>query len=140
MAINKPEDAHRLFANAFNSEDIESIIALYESEATLVPQPGQVVKGISVIREALQGFLALKGRISVETQYIIQAKDTALMRGKWHLVGTGPDGKSIEMNVTAQKSSGASPMEVGFSSLIIRLAPIKRIKGLSGGRDNGKKC
>jgi len=73
MAINKPEDAHRLFADAFNSGDLESIIALYEPEAALVPQPMQVVKDISAIREALRGFLALKGRISVETQYIIRA-------------------------------------------------------------------
>jgi hypothetical protein len=36
MAINKPEDAHRLFANAFNSGNLESIIALYESEWRLV--------------------------------------------------------------------------------------------------------
>jgi uncharacterized protein (TIGR02246 family) len=98
MAINKPEDAHRLFADAFNSGDLESIIALYEPEAALVPQPMQVVKGISAIREALRGFLALKGRISVKTQYIIRAEDMALMRGKWHLIGTGSDGKSIEMN------------------------------------------
>ena len=97
MAINKLEDAHRLFAEAFNSGDVESITALYEPEATLVPQPGQVVKGVHAIREALQSFLALKWRINAETQYVIRAGDTALLRAKWSLIGTGPDGKSIEM-------------------------------------------
>lgn len=97
MAIKKLDDAHRLFAEAFNSGDVDSIMALYEPEATLVPQPGQVVKGIHAIREALQSFLALKGRINVETKYVIRAGDIALLRAKWSLVSTGPDGKSIEM-------------------------------------------
>ncbi len=97
MPINKPEDAHSLFAEAFNSGDVDSIMALYEHEAMLVPKPGQVVKGTHSIREALQNFLALKGRINAETQYVIRAGDIALLRAKWNLVGTGPDGKSIEM-------------------------------------------
>jgi uncharacterized protein (TIGR02246 family) len=97
MAINKLEDVHRLFADAFNSGDADSIMALYEPEATLVPQPGQVVKGFHAIREAMQGYLALKGRINAETQYVIRAGDIALLRANWSLVGTGPDGKSIEM-------------------------------------------
>jgi len=97
MGINKLEDAHRLFAEAFNSGDADSIMALYEPEAALVSQPGQVAKGIHAIREAMLGFLALKGRIDAETQYVIRAGDIALLRAKWSLVGTGPDGKPIEM-------------------------------------------
>lgn len=97
MGINKLEDAHRLFAEAFNSGDADSILAPYEPEATLVPQPGQVVKGVYAIREAMQGFLALKGRIDAETQYVNRAGDIALLRAKRSLVGTGPDGKPIEM-------------------------------------------
>lgn len=97
MVIKKLEDAHLLFAEAFNSGDVDSIAALYEPEATLVPQPGQVVKGVHAIRQALQGFLALKGRINVETQYVIRAGDIALLRAKWSLVGTGPDGKLMDM-------------------------------------------
>lgn len=97
MVIKKLEDAHLLFAEAFNSGDVDSIAALYEPEATLVPQPGQVVKGVHAIRQALQGFLALKGRINVETQYVIRAEDIALLRAKWSLVGTGPDGKLMDM-------------------------------------------
>ncbi len=82
MVINELEDAHLLFAEAFNSGDMDSIMALYEPEATLVPQSGQAVKGISATGEALQGFLALKVRIIVETQYIVRTEDVALMCGK----------------------------------------------------------
>jgi ketosteroid isomerase-like protein len=45
MAISKPEDAHRMFAEAFNAGDLESLMAVYAPDALLVPQPGQVVTG-----------------------------------------------------------------------------------------------
>jgi uncharacterized protein (TIGR02246 family) len=59
MTASKPEDVPRLFAEAFNAGDIESLLALYAQDAHLVPQPGQVVMGHPAIREAFQGFFAL---------------------------------------------------------------------------------
>jgi uncharacterized protein (TIGR02246 family) len=97
MAGNTPEDVHRLFATAFNAGDLAALMALYESDARLAPQPGQVVVGHEAIRNALQGFLALQGQIHLETRYAIEAGDLALLRAKWHLTGTGPDGTPIEM-------------------------------------------
>ena len=41
MAGSKPENAHRLFAEAFNAGDLESLVALYAPDARLVPQPGR---------------------------------------------------------------------------------------------------
>jgi hypothetical protein len=41
-------------------------MALFEPEATLIPQPGQVVTGTEAIREALSGFLALKPKFDLE--------------------------------------------------------------------------
>ena len=97
MVGSNPEDAHRLFANAFNAGDLESLVALYEPEARLVPQPGQIVMGHAAIREALQGFLALQGYLTVETTYVVQAGDIALLRAQWHLTGTSPDGQPLAM-------------------------------------------
>jgi ketosteroid isomerase-like protein len=63
----------------------------------VVPQPGQVTKGSAALREALQGFLALQPKITVETKGIVQAGDIALLRAKWCLHGIGPDGKPTQM-------------------------------------------
>ncbi len=98
MAIAKPEDAHRLWAEAFNGGDLESLMAMYAPDARFVPQPGQVVAGQAALREALQGFLALKGQIRMETAYLIQAGDIALMRAQWHLTAKGADGKPLAMS------------------------------------------
>lgn len=93
----QPQDTNREFARAFNAGDIDSLVKLYTRNATLVPQPGQEVKGQAAIRDALQAFLQLKGRIELETTYVVQSGDMALMRSHWRLAGTGADGKPVTM-------------------------------------------
>jgi uncharacterized protein (TIGR02246 family) len=98
MAQTRPEDMHQMFARHFNAGDLEAVMALYTPDAALVPQPGQVVTGQAAIREALQAFLALRGKIELQTTYIVEAGDTALMRGQWRLNGTGPDGQPVALS------------------------------------------
>jgi ketosteroid isomerase-like protein len=49
------------------------------------------------VRTALQQYLALKGTLRMETTYGVESGDTALLRGKWLLRGTGPDGQTVEL-------------------------------------------
>jgi uncharacterized protein (TIGR02246 family) len=97
MPIAKPEDAHRLFAEAFNAGKLDALVALYEREAHLISQQDQVQEGRDAIRSTLKEFLALRGKIDMETHYAFEAGDTALLRCHWSVVGTGPDGKVLEM-------------------------------------------
>lgn len=98
MKVYKPEDMNSAFAEAFNSGNIDDLLALYETNAVLVPMPGQVIEGIEAIRVALQGLLALNGQMRSENQYALVHDDIALLRAKVHLTGTGPDGNHIEIN------------------------------------------
>ena len=97
MPVTRPEDMGQAFTEAFNSGNVDAVLALYESNAVLAAQPGQLASGIDAIREALKGFLALKGKLALESRYCIRAGDTALTSSKWSLRGTGPDGKPVEM-------------------------------------------
>jgi ketosteroid isomerase-like protein len=98
MKVIKPEDMPQNFAEAFNAKDIDSLLSLYESEATMVvSSSGLEVKGISPIREALEGFLILKGKIHFEPNYCIKAGELALLRAKWRLTGTAPGDQSLSM-------------------------------------------
>jgi uncharacterized protein (TIGR02246 family) len=101
MSVQTPGEIHQRFATALNAGDLESLVALYETDAKLIPQPGQVVTGKDAIRAALQGFLAMRPKIRIETQNALQAGDVALLRSKWNLTGKGPDGKSVEMSGNA---------------------------------------
>jgi uncharacterized protein (TIGR02246 family) len=98
MKVYNPQDMNAAFAEAFNSGNIENLVALYEPGAVLVPRPGQVVEGVEAIRAALQELLALKGRMRSENQYALVHGDIALLRAKVHLDGTGPDGNRFEIN------------------------------------------
>ena len=98
MARSTPEEMHQLFARHFNAGDLEALVALYTPDAALVPQPGQVVQGHATLREALQAFLGLNGKIELQTTYVVEAGDTALMRGQWRLNGTGPDGQPVALS------------------------------------------
>ncbi|HYO99061.1 MAG TPA: SgcJ/EcaC family oxidoreductase [Pyrinomonadaceae bacterium] len=98
MKVYKPEDMNAAFAEAFNSGNIENLMALYEPDAVLVPKPGLVVEGTEALRAALQELLDLRGYMQSENQYALVHGDIALLRAKVHLAGTAPDGARLEIN------------------------------------------
>ena len=115
MTAQTPKEIHRLWAEAYNAADLDSMLALYEEEAVLVPEPDKApAVGRDAIRAALQDFLAQKGdlRIAIETTSVITAGPLASLRSRWRLVGTGRDGKAIaivhnSMEVARRQSDGS---------------------------------
>ena len=97
MPAKHPDDMPATFEQAFNTGDIDQVLALYESDAVLVPEPGQVVHGLAAIREALQGFLALKLPIRLERKRVLVMGDIALVSSSWTLKGVGPDGSAVDL-------------------------------------------
>jgi uncharacterized protein (TIGR02246 family) len=97
MPIHDPSESHRVWSDAFNRGDLEGMLALYEPDAIMVPEPGEQVTGTEALRAALEGFLAVKGTVSIETHSVVVVNDIALTRGNWTLQGTGADGKPLEM-------------------------------------------
>src|SRR5215468_10154471 len=98
MPAQKPEEVHRLFADAFHQGDLDAILSLYEPDAVLVPQPGQTVQGHSAIRQALAGFLAMKPRFAFQSIRAIGSSEIALLSSDWMLAGTGPGGVPVNMS------------------------------------------
>jgi len=94
----KPEDLHRQFEEAFNSGDLEALLALYVPDARLMAGPGQVVTGHAAIREALKPALAIKGHLKVTTVYAVQADDLAMMQAQSDLNGIAPDGQPVVLS------------------------------------------
>ena len=97
MPARKPEELPRLFAEAFGAHDLEAALALYEPGATLIAQPGEVVKGTEAIREALGATLALAPRFDLEFNNAFEAGDVALLFSDWTLSATDPDGNAVEL-------------------------------------------
>jgi uncharacterized protein (TIGR02246 family) len=101
MPATEPEQIHRLFEQAFNADDLEGLVALYEQDATLVPQPGVVVEGLDGIRESLRWLLDRKARITVESKLVLRVDDLAYLSNRWSLMGgTMPDGTAADLGAT----------------------------------------
>ena len=98
MPIRHPEDAHRLFAEAVNSGDVESVVALYDRDARLVDQPGQPTVGPDALRAAFRNLLALKGTMAAVTTSVSTVEDLALLRAHWTYTNIGPAGESTQLS------------------------------------------
>ena len=109
MPARNPEELDNLFAAALNSGNLEALVALYEPQASISPQPGQVVTGAKAVREALSGFVATKPTMTIKPKTLALAGDIALTTSKWELTGTGPDGKPIKMSGQSAEVSRRQP-------------------------------
>jgi len=98
MTARTPEDVDRLFVEALNTGKLDALVALYEPNATLMPQPGKLVSGTAAIREALAQLLAGKPKMSLTPKLIAQSGDIAVLTAKWDVVMTGADGKPTQMS------------------------------------------
>jgi len=100
MPATTPEQIHRSFEDLFNAGDLDGLMELYEADAALIAQPGSVAYGSEQARAALQGFLALKGRITLDTKLVVTVGDLAYLSNSWSLSGTGPDGNPVTLGAT----------------------------------------
>ena len=101
MPATEPEQMHPLFEQAFNAGDIEALMALYEPDAALVPQPGAIAEGAAAIRESLRWFLDRGGSIALDTKLVLRVGDLAYLANRWALTGgTMPDGSPAELGAT----------------------------------------
>jgi uncharacterized protein (TIGR02246 family) len=109
MPAHKPEELDELFAQALNSGDLDTLVALYEPQACLEHQPGQVAIGTQAIREALTGLLAMNPKITLEVKNLNQTSDIALTSANWHLTGLGPNDTTVNMRGQSVEVSRCQP-------------------------------
>lgn len=92
-----PEQCDELLIAALNAGDVDAALALYEPEATFVPERGKSETGKDAIRTIMEGFVALNPSLSLEVLDVTQSGDVALLRSRWNLTGTDPEGNPVEI-------------------------------------------
>jgi len=97
IPVHEPDEMNAAFAAAYNSGDIEQLLALYEPDAILAPQPGLRAVGLEAIREALLGLLGLGGTMRSENLYCLRSGDIALLQGSWTLSTADREGEPVEL-------------------------------------------
>jgi ketosteroid isomerase-like protein len=96
------------FSQSLNSGDLDALVALYAFDGFLLARSGPA-RGISEIRKALAGYIAMKPTIQLTTRRVIQVEDTALLVGDWRFQGTAPDGGTVSTSGTSIEVARRQP-------------------------------
>lgn len=106
-----PENLLITFAGELNKGNLCYLLSLYEKDACFVSQSGEIVKGQENIRQILQKFVDMKGKLETSVKNVINARDIALVFSEWSFSGIGADGKAVSLrgkatDVLRQQSDG----------------------------------
>lgn len=97
MSPATPEQVLEAIVDGINTGNLDALMPLYESEAAFATQPGSLAHGAPGVREALAGFVSMKGELDLEVTRVLEVGDLALVTGIWSFNGTGPDGAPVQL-------------------------------------------
>ena len=97
MSTATPEQVLESIVDGINAGNLDGLMPLYESEAAFATQPGSLAHGGPGVRQALSGFISMKGKLDLEVTRVLEVGDLALVTGSWSFDGTGPDGEPVRL-------------------------------------------
>jgi ketosteroid isomerase-like protein len=100
MSTATPQQVLDAIVDGINSGDLDSLMPLYERGAAFATQPGSLAHGAPGVREALAGFISMKGELALEVTRVLEVDDLALVTGVWSFDGTGPDGEPVRLTAS----------------------------------------
>jgi len=97
MSRGSPEQVLKSIVDGINTGNLDTLMTLYEPEAAFATQPGSLNHGLPGVREALVGFIAMKGKLDLKVTRVLEASDLALVTTVWSFTGTGPEGEPVKL-------------------------------------------
>jgi ketosteroid isomerase-like protein len=101
-----PGDLHRAVQVAFNDNDVDALVALYEPDAWLFGPSGPV-QGTDGIRAAWAEMTGPGRSVDMVTQYVIEQGDIALLSNRWTIVIDGADISATTAEVARRQPDGS---------------------------------
>jgi uncharacterized protein (TIGR02246 family) len=92
-----PEQVLEAVVEGINTANYDLLLSLYEPGAAFATQPGRLAHGLGDICNALDGFVALRGKLDLKVRRVLEVGDLALVVGEWSFTGTGPDGEPVTL-------------------------------------------
>jgi ketosteroid isomerase-like protein len=83
MSAKSPADICRLFQRYMAEGDLESVLSIYDPEAVILNQAGEVTTSRQGLREELAPLAARKARFGFTIKQVVEAGDVALMHTAW---------------------------------------------------------
>jgi uncharacterized protein (TIGR02246 family) len=99
MQAQSPEVCEELFALYLNAGDVDSLLALYEPQASHIRADGTVPHGNEAIRLVLDEFVAMEPKLDVTLKKVVRpGDDMAVLYDDWTLTAKGADGNPFNMS------------------------------------------
>ena len=90
----RAQDVHAALAAAYNTGDLNTVLAMYDVTGIMVAEPGKPVTGKDKWQEAVKGILSIKGTMDIKTVYCLETGDTAVGRSEWSI----KDGDEVKVS------------------------------------------
>ena len=100
------KDIHPAVERTVNEGDVEGFVALYAPDACMVLPDGSTVAGHAAIREVATQLVALQGRMSVSTRYVIEVGDLALLSNEWTVTAGDQSMSAVTAEVARRQPDG----------------------------------
>ena len=84
--VNLPQDMNQTFARAFNTQDINNLMALYEEKALLRIDTEKTFVGKAAISAELAKLLSMPGKMLSHNNFCIEYGNIALLRADHAIV------------------------------------------------------
>ena len=97
VSTETPEQVLEAVVEGINTGNHDLLLSLYEPGAAFATGPGNLAHGLGDICDALDGFIALNGKLDLKVTRVLEVGDLALVVGQWSFSGTGPDGKPVTL-------------------------------------------
>jgi uncharacterized protein (TIGR02246 family) len=98
MPAQRPEDIPGLIAAAFNANDPQAMLDLYEPDGILVTPPdGAQEVGLEAVAEALKPMFAAITAADITMSSAMRCGDIAMTHADWHLMGKDEAGEPIDL-------------------------------------------
>jgi uncharacterized protein (TIGR02246 family) len=113
MLPPKPEEWPALFERHLNAGDLDSVVAMYDVNATFVAKSGDTINGREAIRGVLSGLTEKKARLQGKLVMAVTAGDIAVLYTDWHGTIAGNEERSRAIEVLRRQADGTWLLVVG---------------------------
>jgi uncharacterized protein (TIGR02246 family) len=100
VSTETPKQVLEAVVEGINTGNHDLLLSLYEPGAAFATRPGKLAHGLGDICHALDGFIALNGKLDLEVKRVLQVDDLALVLGEWSFKGTSPDGAPVTLEAS----------------------------------------
>ena len=97
MSRRTPQQVLAAVVQGINTGNLQMLLPLYEPGAAFATHPGSLAHGLGAIRDALGGFVSMKGKLDLKVSRVLEVSDLALVAGDWSFTGTGPHGEPVKL-------------------------------------------